>query len=98
MGRLLVESIGFRDFPVVQAILLIFALQFALINLAIDILYAYLDRGFPMKAAADMAPALAVDLRGLAACGVTPGPPPQNRAAVFGACSSLCSYWRRSPR
>ena len=43
MGRLLVESIGFRDFPVVQAILLIFALQFAVINLAIDILYAYLD-------------------------------------------------------
>ncbi len=43
IGRLLVEAIAVRDFPVVQAILLILAFQFAFINLVVDILYAYLD-------------------------------------------------------
>jgi ABC-type dipeptide/oligopeptide/nickel transport system permease component len=43
VGRLLVESIAYRDFPVVQGILLILALQFALINLLVDVLYAFLD-------------------------------------------------------
>ncbi|GAB4567575.1 MAG: ABC transporter permease [Anaerolineae bacterium] len=43
VGRLLVESIAFRDFPVVQAILLILAAQFAVVNLLVDVLYAFLD-------------------------------------------------------
>lgn len=43
IGRLLVDSIGFRDFPVVQGILLILAFQFVIVNLIVDLLYAWLD-------------------------------------------------------
>ncbi len=43
VGRLLVESILSRDFPVVQTILLIVACIFVLVNLLVDVLYAYLD-------------------------------------------------------
>ncbi|MCD6363422.1 MAG: ABC transporter permease [Synergistetes bacterium] len=43
VGRLLVDSILARDFPVVQASLLIIAMIFVLVNLAVDILYAFLD-------------------------------------------------------
>jgi len=43
IGRLLVDSIAFRDFPVVQGILLILSVQFVLVNLAVDLLYAWLD-------------------------------------------------------
>lgn len=43
IGRLLVDSIGFRDFPVVQGILLVLSVQFVLVNLAVDLLYAWLD-------------------------------------------------------
>jgi peptide/nickel transport system permease protein len=43
VGRLLVDSIAFRDYPMVQAILLILAAQFVLVNLAVDVLYAWLD-------------------------------------------------------
>ena len=43
IGRLLVDSIGFRDFPMVQGILLILSIQFVLVNLAVDLLYAWLD-------------------------------------------------------
>jgi peptide/nickel transport system permease protein len=43
MGRLMVDSIFFADFPVVQACVLIIALCVVLANLATDLLYAYLD-------------------------------------------------------
>ncbi len=43
VGRLLVDSILSRDFPVVQASLLIIAGVFVLVNLAVDIIYALLD-------------------------------------------------------
>jgi len=43
MGRLMVDSIFFADFPVVQACVLIVALCVVLANLATDLLYAYLD-------------------------------------------------------
>jgi len=43
VGRLLVDSIAFRDYPMVQAILLILAVQFVLVNLVVDVLYAWLD-------------------------------------------------------
>ncbi len=43
VGRLLVEAILFRDFPVVQSALLIVALMFVIVNLLVDILYAFLD-------------------------------------------------------
>jgi peptide/nickel transport system permease protein len=43
VGRLAVDSIGGRDYPVVQAIVLMSALAFMASTLAIDILYAWLD-------------------------------------------------------
>jgi peptide/nickel transport system permease protein len=43
LGRLIVQSIDTRDYPVVQGGVLIFASSFVFINLAVDILYTYLD-------------------------------------------------------
>ena len=43
MGRLVVEGIKFRDYPVVQSGILLLALIFSLVNLLVDLLYAYLD-------------------------------------------------------
>lgn len=43
IGRLLVESILNRDFPIVRATLLITSATFIVINLLVDMLYAYLD-------------------------------------------------------
>lgn len=43
MGRLLVASITFRDIPMVQGIVLLFATAIVLINLVTDILYGFLD-------------------------------------------------------
>lgn len=43
IGRLLVESIEKRDYPVTQACVLVIALSYVLINLATDLLYAKLD-------------------------------------------------------
>jgi len=43
IGRLLIQSIGYRDFPMVQACILLLATTFVLINLAVDVLYVYLD-------------------------------------------------------
>lgn len=43
VGRLAVESIAGRDYPVVQAIVLVSALSFMISTLAVDVLYAWLD-------------------------------------------------------
>jgi peptide/nickel transport system permease protein len=43
IGRLAVESIAGRDYPVVQAIVLLAALSFMVSTLLVDILYAWLD-------------------------------------------------------
>jgi len=43
IGRLIVDSILARDYPVVQGVVLIFALLYILVNLVVDILYAYID-------------------------------------------------------
>ena len=43
VGRLLVDSIFFRDYPVVQGLVLMFGTTFVLINLVVDVLYAYVD-------------------------------------------------------
>jgi peptide/nickel transport system permease protein len=43
VGTLLFDAIMGRDFPVVQAVTLIIVAAFAVINIAIDVLYAYLD-------------------------------------------------------
>ncbi len=43
IGRLLVDSILFRDYTVIQALLLLFATQFILINLIVDLLYGVIN-------------------------------------------------------
>lgn len=43
MGKFLVDSIFARDYPVVQGFTLIIALLFVVVNLIVDISYAYLD-------------------------------------------------------
>ena len=43
IGRLLVDCIGLKDTPVVVACVLVLATMFTIINLCIDILYAFLD-------------------------------------------------------
>lgn len=43
MGRYFVESVFVRDFPVVQAVVLLIALAYLIVNLAVDLTYAWLD-------------------------------------------------------
>lgn len=43
IGRLLVDAIKWKDTPIVMAVVLILAIQFTLINLFVDIIYAFLD-------------------------------------------------------
>lgn len=43
MGRLLVDSIGLRDYEVVQALILFFSAEYMLINLLADILYGIIN-------------------------------------------------------
>lgn len=43
IGRLLVESIFSRDFPMVQGILIVYAFLLVLLNLVVDILYTVID-------------------------------------------------------
>ncbi|MGG5823891.1 ABC transporter permease, partial [Falsiroseomonas sp. HW251] len=43
VGRLAIQAIYARDFPVVQAVVVTFAAAFVLVNLIVDLLYAVLD-------------------------------------------------------
>lgn len=43
LGRLLVDAVEMRDYPVLQAEVLLFSLEFILINLLVDILYAVIN-------------------------------------------------------
>lgn len=43
LGSLLVESVNYRDYNAIQSLILIFSLQFVVINLVVDILYALLN-------------------------------------------------------
>src|SRR5439155_1292269 len=43
IGRLLYEGITFRDFPIVQAVVLLGGIMIVAVNLLIDILYAAID-------------------------------------------------------
>ncbi|VVD94398.1 Glutathione transport system permease protein GsiC [Pandoraea pneumonica] len=43
LGRLLVDSVEMRDYPVIQALVLLFSLEFILINLVVDVLYAVIN-------------------------------------------------------
>ena len=43
VGRLMVDSIRARDYPIVQGGVLFTAVAFSLVNLLVDLLYAYID-------------------------------------------------------
>jgi glutathione transport system permease protein len=43
MGRLLVDAVEMRDYPLIQALVLLFSLEFILINLLVDVLYAVIN-------------------------------------------------------
>ena len=43
IGRLLIQSIGFRDYPLVQGCILLIALTYVAVNLLTDMLYGVLD-------------------------------------------------------
>jgi peptide/nickel transport system permease protein len=43
MGRYLLEAVQYRDYPVIQALNLIFAVVIILANLVVDLLYGWLD-------------------------------------------------------
>lgn len=43
LGRLIVASIKARDYPMIQGAILVFGLLYILVNLAVDIIYAYVD-------------------------------------------------------
>ena len=43
MGRLLIDAVDMRDYPVIQALVLLFSLEFILINLIVDVLYGLIN-------------------------------------------------------
>lgn len=45
LGKLMVEAINTRDYPVVQGGVLLIAVCFTVVNLLVDILYAFIDPG-----------------------------------------------------
>jgi glutathione transport system permease protein len=49
LGRLLVDSVEMRDYPVIQAEVLLFSLEFILINLLVDMLYAVINPSIRYK-------------------------------------------------
>ena len=43
IGQLLVSAISARDYPIIQGVVLLFATTFLVVNLAVDLLYGYID-------------------------------------------------------
>ena len=43
MGTALIQAVSYRDYPTVQAIIFVMAVVFLAVNLAVDLLYAWLD-------------------------------------------------------
>ena len=43
LGRMLVDAIVRRDYPIIQALLMVVATVLILVNLIIDVIYAYID-------------------------------------------------------
>jgi len=43
LGRYMIESVSVRDYPVLQALLLLYSFQFVIINLLVDMLYAVIN-------------------------------------------------------
>ena len=43
VGQLLIDAIYQRDFPTIQAVIVIVALSIVVVNLLVDLLYGWLD-------------------------------------------------------
>ena len=43
LGRLLIDAVDMRDYPVIQALVLLFSFEFILINLIVDVLYGLIN-------------------------------------------------------
>ena len=43
LGQLLVQSVGFRDYTIIQTLILLVAITYVLVNFIVDIFYAWLD-------------------------------------------------------
>ncbi len=43
IGRLVVDAIARRDYPIIQGVMIIFAAVYVLVNLGVDIAYSFLD-------------------------------------------------------
>ena len=43
LGRLLVQAIAARDYPLIQGCILVVLVIYVLVNLAVDVLYAVID-------------------------------------------------------
>jgi peptide/nickel transport system permease protein len=43
MGRLLLQAVEQRDYPVVQGIIVIFGISIVVLNILVDILYSVID-------------------------------------------------------
>jgi peptide/nickel transport system permease protein len=43
LGRLVVDAVLARDYPVIQAVILMFSFVYVLINLIIDLAYSFFD-------------------------------------------------------
>lgn len=52
IGRVLIDSITFRDYSVVQACMIVIAATYAILNLLVDVLYVYMNPRLKFKAAA----------------------------------------------
>ncbi len=49
LGRLLIDSVSYRDYPVIQAEIMLFSTEFLLINLIVDLLYAAVNPEIRLK-------------------------------------------------
>jgi peptide/nickel transport system permease protein len=43
LGRLLIQAISTRDYPLIQGCIIVIMLIYILINLSVDVFYAYID-------------------------------------------------------
>ena len=49
LNRLLVDAVTQRDYPVIQGLVLLFSLEFILINLIVDVLYGVINPSIRYK-------------------------------------------------
>ena len=43
LGRLLQDAIKARDYPIIQGLIIVLSVIYIMVNLAVDVIYAYLD-------------------------------------------------------